>query len=147
MPTGTQGATSSVARIWFDQVWNARNDGAIDQLAEPEAFAHLETGTSRGLGAFRRARQELLSGLPDMHVELEEVVVCGENEIVRWRARGTHQGPMMGIEATGRLVVFEGMTWLKVRNGRIYEGWDRWNFGGFIAQLASPTGPVSGSPA
>ena len=86
-------AATSIARLWFEQVWNARNDEAIDRLAEPEAFAHLETGTSRGMGAFRRAREELLSGLPDMHVELEEVVVSGENEIVRWRARGTFPPP------------------------------------------------------
>ncbi len=135
--------TSSVAQTWFEEVWNRRQEEAIDRLAEPSAFTHLETGTGRGLAAFRKVREELLVGLPDMRVEIEDLVVQGENEVVRWRASGTHRGPFMGIEASGRLVVFEGMTWLKVRQGRIYEGWDRWNFGGFLAQL-SAVAPVSG---
>ncbi len=143
MSTHLTAPPSSVAGEWFELVWNQRRSEAIDRLAEPEAFAHLETGSSRGLSAFKRMREELLAGLPDLTIEAEEIVVHGENEVIRWRARGTHHGPLMGIEASGRLVVFEGMTWLKIRNGRIYEGWDRWNFGGFLAQLSASAAPAA----
>ena len=62
--------------------------------------------------------------LPDLHVEVEEVVVAGqpgrERATLRWHLTGTHTGaPFMGIAATGRAVELYGMDLLDFENGRI----------------------------
>ena len=62
--------------------------------------------------------------LPDLHVEVEDVVVAGqpgrERATLRWHLVGTHTGePFMGIAATGSAVELCGMDLLDFENGRI----------------------------
>ena len=62
--------------------------------------------------------------MPDLHVDVEDVVVAGEPGRERvtlcWHLSGTHTGePFMGIEATGRPVHLYGMDLLDFDNGRI----------------------------
>lgn len=78
-----------------------------------------------------RARDEVVAwfrgffaSMPDMHVDVEDVVVAGEpgreRVTLRWHLSGTHTGkPFMGIEATGRQVHLYGMDLLEFEDGRI----------------------------
>ena len=78
-----------------------------------------------------RARDEVVAwfrgffdSMPDLHVDVEDVVVAGEpgreRVTLRWHLSGTHTGePFMGIEATGRPVHLYGMDLLDFENGRI----------------------------
>jgi predicted ester cyclase len=54
---------------------------------------------------------------------------------VRWAAEGTHRGELLGIAATGLHIAIRGMTWLRLSNGRIVEGWDSWNQGRLMSEL------------
>ena len=55
--------------------------------------------------------------------------------VVRWRAAGTHLGEGFGIRATRTAVAFRGMTWQRIVDGRIVEGWDAWNQGALVESL------------
>jgi predicted ester cyclase len=62
--------------------------------------------------------------VPDLHMEVEDVVVAGEpgheRLTVRWHITGTFSGaPYMGIEPTGRPVDLRGMDLVSVDNGRV----------------------------
>ena len=62
--------------------------------------------------------------MPDLHVEVEDVVVAGEpgreRVTLRWHLSGTHTGePFVGIAATGRPVHLYGMDLLDFEDGRI----------------------------
>jgi predicted ester cyclase len=62
--------------------------------------------------------------VPDLHMEVEDVVVAGEpgheRLTVRWHITGTFSGaPYMGIEPTGRRVDLRGMDLVSVDNGRV----------------------------
>ncbi len=66
----------------------------------------------------------LFDAVPDLHMDVEEVVVAGEpgheRATVRWRITGTFSGaPYMGIEPTGRPVDIHGMDLLSFEDGRI----------------------------
>jgi steroid delta-isomerase-like uncharacterized protein len=66
----------------------------------------------------------LFDAVPDLHMEVEDVVVAGEpgheRVTVRWRLTGTFSGsPYMGIEPTGRPVDIRGMDLLGIEDGRI----------------------------
>jgi steroid delta-isomerase-like uncharacterized protein len=66
----------------------------------------------------------LFDAIPDLHMEVEDVVVAGqvgrERITVRWHITGTFSGaPYLGIEPTGRPLELRGMDLLDVEDGRI----------------------------
>ena len=95
----------------------------------------MEGQDVRGPNGFREARAAFLSALPDIRIEIEDVIGEGDQAVVRWRAVGTHGGDGLGIRATQAPVNARGMTWIIVRDGRLQEGWDAWNLGALVEAL------------
>jgi steroid delta-isomerase-like uncharacterized protein len=124
-----------IARRWFNEVWNERRDDSLDELMAPDSQGHVEGGEARGPEDFRKMRAMFLAALPDVRIEVEDVVAEGERAAVRWRAVGTHAGDGFGFPATRQQVHVRGTTWMTVRDGRIVEGWDTWNLGGLLESL------------
>ena len=125
----------TVARRWFEEVWNGRSDTAIDELMDAESHGHVEGGEVRGPEGFRNMRDMFFSALPDVRIEIEDILADGERVAVRWRATGSHTGEGFGFPATRQPVNVRGTTWLIVRDGRLVEGWDTWNLGGLLESL------------
>jgi predicted ester cyclase len=60
---------------------------------------------------------------PDMRFTID-LVAAGEDEVTVWFTIGaTHRGPFMGLEATGRPVLFTGKVTYRMADGRIAETW------------------------
>jgi steroid delta-isomerase-like uncharacterized protein len=127
----------TVARRWFEEVWNARRYDAIEELMAPDALGHVEGQEIQGPAEFRKMQAMFLSALPDVRIEIEDVLGEGERAAVRWRASGTHGGDGFGFRATHAPFEVRGTTWMTVRNGQIVEGFDTWNLGGLLISLQS----------
>ena len=125
----------AVARRWFEDVWNKRLDGAIEEMMTADSVGHVEGGDVIGSAGFRQMQAGFVSAFPDLRIEVEDVLSEGERAAVRWRVTGTHEGPGMGMAATQRKIDARGTTWLIVRDGRIVEGWDTWNMSGMMQSL------------
>jgi steroid delta-isomerase-like uncharacterized protein len=126
---------STVARRWFEEVWNARSDSAIDELMSADSHGHVEGGDVRGPDGFREMRNMFFAALPDVRIIIEDILASGERVAVRWRAEGTHTGEGFGFPATRQAVNVRGTTWLVIRDGKLVEGWDTWNLGGLLDSL------------
>jgi len=127
-----------LGRRWFEEVWNARRDESIDELMSADALARVEGGEYRGTAGFREMQRVFLSALPDVRIEVEEILAEGDRAAVRWRASGTHGGDGFGFKATNRPIDVRGTTWLTTKEGKIIEGCDTWNLSGLIASLSAP---------
>ena len=128
---------SKIARQWFEDVWHRRDYSAIDRLLDPCAKGHHEGGLeTSGPEDYVKFQNSFLALMPDLRLEIEALLGDEQEACVRWIARGTHTGSGMGFKPTGRPVVIRGMSWLRVVDGLIVEGWDSWNQGDFIASLA-----------
>lgn len=130
----------ALATRWFEEVWNQRRPEMIAEFMAPDCVAHLEGREVTGPQEFLGIYQGMLEALPDMRVIVEEVVADRENGVVRWTCQATHQGGDL-IPGGGRPVMFSGITWFKFREGKIVEGWDRWNQAGLYFR---PEGNASG---
>lgn len=124
-----------LARRWFEEVWNGRRDQLIDELMAPGAYGHVEGGEYRGPAGFREMQSMFLGALPDVHIEIEDILAEGDRAAVRWHARGTHTGEGFGFKASKRSIDVRGTTWLIVKDGKIAEGWDTWNLSGLLESL------------
>jgi predicted ester cyclase len=103
----------------------------------PDAVGHMEGGDTRGPHEFNAGRAALLAAFPDLRLEVEDTVADGQNVVVRWRATATHLGDGFGLRATRVPISFHGMTWHRIVDGKIAEGWDAWNQGALIETLRS----------
>jgi steroid delta-isomerase-like uncharacterized protein len=126
----------TVARRWFEEVWNQRRIDLVEELTSPEVRGATAWGESLDRDAFKqRVYGEFLCLLPDLRITIEAMIVDGFDVAVRWLAEGTHTGSAFGLEATGRPVSMRGVTWFVVRDGRIVDAFDSWNVGGLMQQL------------
>lgn len=134
----------ALAERWFEEMWNRRKPELIDEMMSPEAVGLCEGGEVRGPADFRRMVYEpFVATFPDMKIGLGLMVAEGEDVIVRWTVTGTQQGAMMHVPPTGRKVRFDGMTWLKVRDGKIIGGADSFNLHGVVDYLATGVATAS----
>lgn len=124
-----------VGRRWFEEVWNARRDECVEELMSPDSHAYVEGGEYRGPQGFREMRAVFLSALPDVRIEIEDILAEGDRAAVRWRAYGTHTGDGFGFPATNKKVEVRGTSWLTVKDGKAIQGWDTWNLGGLVESL------------
>jgi steroid delta-isomerase-like uncharacterized protein len=124
-----------LGRRWFEEVWNQRRQESIDELMAPDSYGHVEGGEYRGPQGFREMQGMFLSALPNVHIEIEDIIADGDRAAVRWHARGTHSGEGFGFEASKREIDVRGTTWMVVKEGKIVEGWDTWNLAGMLASL------------
>lgn len=125
----------AVTRRWFEEVWNQRNDALVHELMDPEGIGHLEGLDTRGPQAFLEARGMLIKAFPDFHITVEDLIAQGEQVAVRWSVEGTHRGDLLHLKATHKPIAIRGITWIKFKNGKLYEGWDCWNQGKLFAEL------------
>ena len=85
----------------------------------PLYFASTLVG--RGPEAFKQGCAMMYGAFPDLHLTIEEMIAEGDALAQRYTGRGTHEGAFMGIAPTGKRVVFEGISAVRIREGKIVE--------------------------
>jgi steroid delta-isomerase-like uncharacterized protein len=136
----------ALARRWFARVWNQKNASTIDEMMAPNCIIHglsEERETMRGPAQFRRFYDPLRSAFPDIHIEVEDVLLDGRQTAARILATGTHTGEGLGIPPTGRPVRATGIIIMRWDDGgRIVEGWNEFDAAGMQRQLMTPAVPA-----
>jgi predicted ester cyclase len=100
------------------------DENAVRALLAPDLVSHGALGDVRGPDGFvgimlvnvRRA-------FPDARIELAEVVEEGDMASFRLTGHGTHLGPFLGVEPTGRTVRIRGIHHVRVQHGVVVEHW------------------------
>jgi ketosteroid isomerase-like protein len=126
-----------VGRWFFEDAWNSRDLTLIDELIAPTYTAHDPSAPDFGRGPERIKKMITLfrTAFPDLHVTVEDVVVQGDKEVVRWIGRGTHKGELMGIAPTGKPVTITGIDIARIAGGKIEEIWNNWDALGLLQQI------------
>src|SRR3712207_1147619 len=115
----------AMVRRFVEEVWNKGNLSVIVEVGSPEWVEHDPDRPEelRGLGDAKRRVEEVRNAFPDLHVTLEDLIAEGDKVVSRWRARGTHQGELLGIPPTSRQVEFTGMRIQRISGGKLVETW------------------------
>src|SRR6478735_830646 len=126
---------ATVARRWFEEIWNERRIELVYELMAPDAIGHVAPEDFRGPEGFRRMHETLCGAFPDQRVNILAIAAEGENDFVHWQIIGTHHGPLLDIPLSGKAFEITGMTRLLVRHGKVVEGWDCWDSSKLLAHL------------
>ena len=127
----------SVVRTWFEELWNQGKEDTMDRLFASDGIAHglgAEGAPMRGPEGYRPFYRAFREAFPDVRVEVLRTVTEGELVTAHCRVVGTHHGNALG-GPTGRPVDFSGMTIARVRDGKIIEAWNTFDFMSFYQQI------------
>ncbi len=133
-------------RRWFDEVWNQGNEATIDELFPEDAVmwgVNRPDVASTGPSEFKTFYHAMRSACSDLHVELDDVIQEGDTAFARFTVTTNHIGEGLGIAPTNKSVKLVGMTAVRVKNGKITEGWNIWDQIGLTRQLGLLEGPAA----
>jgi len=125
-------------RRMVDEVLNRKNLAAIPELVAENYIDHnAAVGQPQGIRAFIQARINRNTAFPDWHVTVDDVIAEDDKVVARATGRGTHQGPFMGIAATGKPVTTMWIVIYRVTGGKLAEHWIYGDDIGLLRQLGA----------
>lgn len=128
----------TILHEWFHEVWNRGDTNAVPRLLAADAMLYnldQEGNDYRGPDQFLEFFERYRGAFPDLEIIVEDVIQAGDALAARWSVKGTHRGAHLGFGPTGAPVRLGGMTFCKVRNGKIVEGWNLFDSASMMKQL------------
>jgi steroid delta-isomerase-like uncharacterized protein len=120
----------------FQAAVNAQNLAAFDTLVAPNIVDHNPSpGQKQDLAGFKESFKPFFAAFPDLKVGLDaDLVAEGDMVAYRWTLRGTQTGELRGIPPTGKFAVMDGITIMRVEDGKIVAGWHSYDMLGLLRQ-------------
>ncbi len=122
----------TIMNRWFEEVWNKGREEAIDEMSCDDVPGHgLESIAGqevRGMDAFKVYYRQMRAALSDIHVTVENVVTKGDFTVARCVVTAKHTGEGLGKVPKGNPVSFTGMTMARIKDGKIIEAWNNFDF-------------------
>ncbi|MEP7371843.1 MAG: ester cyclase [Chitinophagaceae bacterium] len=119
---------STLTYRWMREVWNNGREDAIDEMMDVNAVIYgIEDIKEKGTLGFKQFFRNFKTQFPQLHIEVEDVVTQDDCETSRCVVNATTAG--------GQKVNFTGMTFVRIQNGKIIEGWNNFDFMKMYQQL------------
>lgn len=116
----------------------------IREIVAEDYVRHDESGLfeTEGPEAFIEIREAIGEGFPDVDLEIGEMIAEGDLVAFEGRMTGTHDGPFMDIEPTGRSISIRGNAMHRIADGKVVETWATWDMLGLMQQLEAVETPT-----
>jgi steroid delta-isomerase-like uncharacterized protein len=125
-------ANKALLRRWFEEVWNKGQAPAIDELLAADGIAHGLSDDAaspfRGPVDFKPFHEMFRGAFPNMEIAVEDMIAEGDKVAARCSVRGKHTGDHLGVTASDAPVEFTGMTIVRIKDGKIAEAWNNFDF-------------------
>lgn len=126
---------------FVEELWNGRRLDVADEIFSTDCVTHqLRSGAP--MDAVPRGSEEIkvhvadwIASFPNLRFSIEQILNEGDRVVTQLLMEGTHQGPWMGIPATGKTMQIRMFTIHRVAQGKIVEDWVLVESLGFFQQL------------
>lgn len=126
----------SLVRAFYERLWNAWDDDAVDEVLSPDFAFRGSLGTrTAGRDGWRGYRDSIRTASPDFHNEIDMLVVADASAAARLTYTGTHAGTLLGHPATGRRFSYSGAAFFTADSGRLASAWVLGDIASLEAQL------------
>jgi predicted ester cyclase len=144
MTMATEDHKAVVHRV-MDELWNQRNSLFFAQLFAPDAQDPTTEQHRQNAMEMEQSAHVCHTAFPNLHLAIDDLLADGDKVMVRFTARGTHDGVMQGVAAaeaiagipserdpyrtlllippTGREVSFEGIAVFGFSDGKVSSFW------------------------
>lgn len=118
--------------------WNTRDLEVFDEVIAADYIDHDPQNPfsdTHGPESLKQLARMYLTAFPDQRFLINEQIAEGDFVTTRWTGTGTNDGEMMGMHATGKPAVVQGIMINRFQDGKIVEGWSCWDALGMMQQL------------
>jgi steroid delta-isomerase-like uncharacterized protein len=129
-------------RRWFEDVVNANDYSAVEELLAPGYVAHFPGSPPIDRDGHKGMVELFAAAFPDWSESIQDAVAEGDRVVLRVTAGGTHEGEFQGIAPTGQTVTISGMGIVRIEDGRIAESWWEFDAIGLMTQLGAIPAPA-----
>jgi steroid delta-isomerase-like uncharacterized protein len=128
----------SFIRTYTEDVWNKHDPSAMARFYN-DGYIHHDVSRPdvQTLGQYQQWARDLIAALPDLRVDIDDVISDGTKAVKRWTASGVHRGALAGIPPTGKKVTFSGVSSYRVEDGKIVESWYVYDLFGLLQQIGA----------
>ena len=121
--------------VWDEIINNRKLDLFNDSNFTKNVVMHASPSDVVGIDSARAYYANYLTGFSDISFTIKDVFGM-ENKLVKhWNFKGTHTGLFFGIPATNKKVDIDGVTLVRMENGKIAEERDFTDNLEFMQQL------------
>jgi predicted ester cyclase len=94
-----------------------------------------------GPAAFKAAIGLWRNAFSNIHMDVQLLIGEGEFVCNRFVTKGTHDGPLFGVQPTGRDIVVRGMEIHRIVDGKVVESWIGDDVPTIMMQIGAAGGP------
>lgn len=123
-----------VARVVFEEILSKGRIAENEHIYDPAFVAHGPTRDA-GRAEDRAASEGWRQAAPDLNMKVLRVAAECDLVAVHWEGTGTNTGTGNGLPATGKSIRVWGMTFFRLRDGRIFEEWTAFDQYAMLKQL------------
>lgn len=129
-------ANKATIRYWIEEGWNKRNAGLLDEICAADIVEHDPGGlVIEGVEALKAHLGGLMSGMPDVHISIEDLIAEGDVVVWRGHLEANHTGTLMNIPPTGKPISGPGLVEFRFADGKIAEVWAMYDLFGMLRQI------------
>lgn len=109
----------------FLDAYNTGATGLLDDVVTDDFVCHhLAAGTElHGADGYKPRITELRAAIPDLHMELEEMIVEGDLCAGQFAWGGTHENELLGVPGTGKSIETTSMSLMRMEGDKVAEMW------------------------
>ena len=131
----------AIVRRFVEEVQGQHNLAALDELFSPEFVDHSGMVNPPTLEGAHQFFAMMFTAFPDMRMTIRQQIAESDRVLTHKTFRGTHQGPFMGIPASGNKVSFDIMDIFTIKDGKITEHWTVGDMLSLMQQIGAVPGP------
>ncbi|AQS37773.1 SnoaL-like polyketide cyclase [Shewanella psychrophila] len=92
-------------------------------------------GRKAGIEGVLEASRSFRKVIPNLHVEVEHLLITGDYATVRYRFKGNFNGKMGDIQGKGQIIDFPAADIYEIHDGKIMKNWHLEDYNTFFSQV------------
>jgi steroid delta-isomerase-like uncharacterized protein len=126
----------TIIRQFIDETLNKGDIEAAEKFVDKDVIEQVPfPGQGPGIQGLKDVLAGMRAAFPDMHWTVHEQIAEADKVVSRFEWTGTHRGPFLGVEPTGRQVQVWGVVIDRLQDGKIKETRILMDALGLMAQL------------
>ena len=118
---------------------NTADEGLAQELISSKAIFHVpgRSESMHGPAGYLEIIGMMRGGFPDIQWTLDELISEGDRVAARFTMRGTHQGPIFGVQASGKPIEVRAVNFYRFADGQIVEEHGQPDLLGLLQQIGA----------
>jgi steroid delta-isomerase-like uncharacterized protein len=134
-------ANAAIVRRYFES-GPALDRAQLAQIIAPDYLLHFFGFPNvHGIEGFLAIGTPFKAAFPDFACTTDVLVAEGDRVAAHWSCTGTQQGSFVGMPASGKSIVFSGISIVRLVDGKVAEDWTAADLFGLLLQLGAIPAP------